>query len=203
MGMERQGAKPTGRIGRLIGILMNQFHTDVYMSYLEGRLPPDNSAILDIGCGGGSLLHRLSRKNCTYKLLGVDHSPEMVELSRRVNRNKAGVEGTQVTIVQASVRQMPIESDSIDLVTAFETIQFWPDMDKSLAEVRRVLRSSGTLLIINRYPREGSKWWKMAQIKSAREYAEKLERAGFARVVADLSHKKGWIAATATKLASV
>jgi ubiquinone/menaquinone biosynthesis C-methylase UbiE len=199
MGIERQGSRPTGRIGRLIGMLMNGLHTEVYVSFLDGRLPPDDSVILDIGCGGGRFVKYLSGKNCTYKLLGVDHSHEMVELSRQVNRNRTGVEGRQVTIMHASVTEMPIESNSVDLVTAFETVQFWPDMGKSFSEVMRVLRSGGTFLIINRYPREGSKWWKRAQIRSDREYAEKLERAGFASVVTNLNYRKGWIAATATK----
>jgi ubiquinone/menaquinone biosynthesis C-methylase UbiE len=68
------------------------------------------------------------------------------------NQDRAGAKG-QVTLAFASVMEMPIENNSVDLATAFETVQFWPDMDKSFSEVMRVLRSGGTFLIINRYPR--------------------------------------------------
>ena len=164
-------------MGRLIGMLMNGLHTHVYRSYIESTLPPDNSVILDIGCGGGRFVEYLSGKNRTYKLLEIYHPPEMVELSR-VNRNRAGVEGRQVTIAHASVVEMPIESNCVEFVTAFETVQFWPNMSKSFSEVLRVLRSGGTFLIINRYPRERTKWWKRAQLKSDREYIEKLGKPG-------------------------
>ena len=55
----------------------------------------------------------------------------------------------------------------------------------------RVLKRSGTFLIINRYPKEGSPWWERAQIKDDREYIEKLKSAGFHRVAVylDLSQR--------------
>ncbi|MGA2615508.1 MAG: class I SAM-dependent methyltransferase [Spirochaetia bacterium] len=199
MGIERQGARPTGLLGRLIGLLMNLSQTPVYVSYLNDKLPPNDSAILDIGCGGGRFLEFLSTKNSTYKLLGVDHSTEMIKLARKVNRISSSSEGKHVTIMHASVTAMPIESSSVDLATAFETVQFWPGIDESFSEVVRVLKSGGAFLIINRYPRQGSKWWKRAQIKSDREYAEKLRRTGFDRVETNLNYKRGWIIVTGMK----
>lgn len=35
------------------------------------------------------------------------------------------------------------------LVTAFETVYFWPDIEKSFAGVRRILSDGGTFLIVN------------------------------------------------------
>lgn len=199
MGIEGQGSKPTGRIGRLIGMLMNGIHTNIYISYFDNKLPPNDSVILDIGCGGGRFIKYLSGKNCTYKLIGIDHSPEMVELSQKVTKNRPGAQRSQATILCASVMEMPIESDSVDLVTAFETVQFWPDISMSFSKIMRVLKRSGTFLIINRYPQEGSPWWERAQIKDDREYIEKLKSAGFHRVAVYLDYRKGWIVVTATK----
>ena len=199
MGIERQGSKPTGRIGRLIGILMNGIHTSIYISYFDNKLPPNNSVIMDIGCGGGRFIKYLSDKNRDYQLIGIDHSPEMVELSKKVTKNRPGVQKSNATILCASVMEMPIESDSVDLVTAFETVQFWPDISKSFSEIMRVLKRGGAFLIINRYPQEGSPWWDRAQIKNDREYIEKLERTGFAQVVINLDYRKGWIAVKAMK----
>lgn len=45
--------------------------------------------------------------------------------------------------------QLPFEAERFDLVTAFETVYFWPDLPKSFREIRRVLRPGGTLLICN------------------------------------------------------
>jgi len=59
MGLENQGAKPTGLIGKIVGRLMNKFHTSLYIDYFKSNLPADNSRILDIGCGGGQFLKYL------------------------------------------------------------------------------------------------------------------------------------------------
>ncbi len=75
MGLEKQGSKPSGLIGKIIGRLMNKFHTSLYVDYFNNNLPKDNSKILDIGCGGGEFLSFLYNSNESYKLYGLDHSP--------------------------------------------------------------------------------------------------------------------------------
>ncbi|MCK5312634.1 MAG: class I SAM-dependent methyltransferase [Desulfobacteraceae bacterium] len=197
MGLEQQGSKPTGYIGKIIGKLMNIMHTDLYIDYFKNDLPPEKSRILDIGCGGGKFIKFLSDTNDTYRLFGLDHSPEMVELAKRVNEQ--AIDNKQVVIIQGSIANILVKKASYDLITAFETIQFWPDIDKVLIEIARLLNIGGSFLIINRYPKEGSKWWKMANIKSGQEYKAKLEKAGFSDITIDLDFKKGWVIVKATK----
>ena len=197
MGLDKQGSKPTGYIGKIIGRLMNKAHTTLYVNYFKNDLPPDNSIILDIGCGGGKFIKFLSESNDSYTLFGLDHSPEMIELSKKINRQ--AIDKKQLEVIQGSVTSIPIENNNIDLVTAFETVQFWPDTDKSFTEIWRVLKIGGSFLIINRYPQEGSKWWRIAKIKNDKEYITKLEKAGFSKTDVDLDFKKGWIITIATK----
>jgi len=197
MGLNKQGFKPTGCIGKIIGKLMNNLHTALYVKYIENNLPKDNAIIIDIGCGGGKFIKYLSLANDSYKLFGFDHSPEMIELSKKVN--KQAINKKQVSIIQASVSEIPLENNNIDLATAFETVQFWTDIDKSFLEIAELLKNRGSFLIINRYPQAGSKWWEMAKIKNDKEYIAKLKNAGFSEVVIDLNFKKGWIIVKATK----
>lgn len=42
---------------------------------------------------------------------------------------------------------MPFDDNSFDIVTAFETIYFWPDIEKCFGEVKRVLKPGGIFLI--------------------------------------------------------
>jgi len=121
----------------------------------------------------------------------------MVNLSQKIN--KKAIEQNRLEIFQGSVTTIPIENSHLDLVTAFETVQFWPDIDKSFSEIVRLLKNECNLVIINRYPPEGSKWWKIAKVKSDKDYIQKLEKAGFRRVTTDLSFKKGWIIIDAIK----
>jgi len=197
MGLEKQGLKPSGFIGLLVGRLMNKLQTSLYIEYFKNKMPPENSVILDLGCGGGKFIRFLLEANKNYKIFGVDHSPEMVRLSERVNRKF--IKQRLVSIFQGSVLEIPLETNSVDLVTAFETIQFWPDIDLTLTEIQRVLKNDGAFLIINRYPEKGSRWWKMAKIKDDQDYINRLEKAGFKEVAIDLDFRKGWIVVQAVR----
>ena len=197
MGLETQGAKPTGFIGKLIGRLMNKFHTQLYIDYFTSHIPAANSKILDIGCGGGKFLKYLSEVSDTYTLFGLDHSEEMIALSERVNQ--AAIAQNRLKLFTGSVTEIPLDDSSLDWVTAFETVQFWPDINQSFSEVARALKSGGRFLIINYYPREGSKWWKLAKLKSVEDYKSHLAKNGFTEVNCDLTIKKGWIVVEAIK----
>ena len=141
MSIHTQGARPTGLVGHLIGRAMNLYHTSLYQQYLSQSLPPDYSTILDIGCGGGRFLKFLAAANPTYHLSGIDHSAEMVELALRVNRS--AVHTSRLQICEASVLDIPLEDSTVDVATAFETIQFWPELNGELTEIRRVLKPAG------------------------------------------------------------
>ncbi|MFO7658515.1 MAG: class I SAM-dependent methyltransferase [Bacteroidales bacterium] len=197
MGLEKQGAKPSGLIGKIVGRLMNKFHTSLYVDYFKDNLPKENSSILDIGCGGGEFLKFLYDSNNSYLLYGLDHSPEMIELSSKIN--KRAIEQNRLKLLQGSVTNISLKNSNLDLVTAFETVQFWPDTDKSFLEIYRLLKVGGHFLIINRYPPEGSKWWKIAKIKSEKDYIHKLEIAGFEKITVDFRFKNEWIIVNASK----
>lgn len=197
MGIEKQGSKPTGFIGKIVGLMMNKYHTSLYIDYFKDNLPRDNSTILDIGCGGGKFLKYLSKKNNSYLLYGLDHSLEMVTLSQKIN--KQAIDQKRVEIFQGSVTMIPLDNSQLDLVTAFETVQFWPEINNSFKEISRVLKQGGEFLIINRYPPENSKWWKMAKIKSDKEYRLQFENNGFYKISIDLNFKNGWIIVKGTK----
>ena len=197
MGLDKQGAKPTGLIGKIIGRLMNKFHTPLYIGYFKNNLPKENSSILDIGCGGGEFLKFLYDSDDSYLLYGLDHSPEMIEISSKIN--KRAIEKKRLKLLQGSVTDIKLDNSQLDLITAFETVQFWPDTDKSFLEINRLLKTGGQFLIINRYPSEGTKWWEIAKIKSDKEYISKLEKAGFSKISVDFEFKKGWIIINADK----
>ena len=82
MGLEKQGSKPTGIIGKIIGRLMNKFHTSLYVDYFNKKNISDNYRILDIGCGGGKFIKYLSQKSEKFQLYGLDHSKEMIDLAK-------------------------------------------------------------------------------------------------------------------------
>lgn len=105
---------------------------------------------------------------------------------------------------QASVAELPFEAEQFDVVTAFETVYFWPELAQNFREVYRVLKHGGTFFICNEANGETEKDDKWTQIINGMTiYTDAdlkvyLEQAGFGRVQ---SHKneKGWLCVTAQK----
>jgi len=186
--MQAQGGCPSGSVGRFFGFLMNNVHKGVYKFGLELVEFKGNENVLDIGCGGGALIKEMTKRAALGRVYGIDHSEDMVKLAAKKNRKSKNVE-----IKNASVSKLPFEDNSFDIVTAFETIQFWPDIENDLREVWRVLKPEGVFVIANRFPEEGSNWAGFLTFKNEDEYVEALNGAGFGDVNADTETKKGWI----------
>jgi ubiquinone/menaquinone biosynthesis C-methylase UbiE len=192
---QAQGGKPSGLLGLLAGRLMNIGHRPVYRWALE-RIPIEpNATILDVGCGGGQALNVLSTRAPQGDVYGIDHSIEMVRLAARVNATR--VRAGRVAIDHGAVTSLPYPDGVFDIVTAFETIQFWPMLHEALNEIRRVLKPTGLMVIANRYPAPDSSWLEFLPLKSAKAYIDALSAAGFAPALADVSSRPGWILVTA------
>lgn len=143
MGFFDNMRKPQGKLGNIQLKSMNKEHTPVSLWGLKHLNIKSDDVILDIGCGGGININRMAEK--AKKVYGVDYSIESVKLSREVNE-KLIREG-KVEIQEGNVKNLTFEDDTFDIVTAFETVYFWPDIEKCFGEVKRVLKPGGTFLI--------------------------------------------------------
>lgn len=79
------------------------------------------------------------------KVYGVDYSVESVKLSREVNQDY--INDGKVEVLEENVESLPFEDNTFDIITAFETVYFWPNIEKSFGEVKRVLKPGGIFLI--------------------------------------------------------
>jgi SAM-dependent methyltransferase len=192
------GRKPSGCLGRLIGGLMNRGHRDSYVWGIEYLSIKPDSKVLDVGCGGGGAVSLLATKVTKGKVYGLDHSQDMVKLARKVN--KRHIESGLVEIKCGSVSKLPFEDGEFNIVTAFETIEFWPNLNEDLKEVKRILRPGGEILIVNRLAGEKeNRWSEFLQIRTSEEFRERLKAAGFSDISIDDDSREGWIAILASK----
>ena len=182
---------------------MNSGHAGVAewgMGFLNVSMP---AAIADLGCGGGRNAAKLMERYPTAKLMALDHSEISVEKTARVNQT--AVQSGRCSVLQGDVSDMPFESEAFDLVTAFETVYFWPGPEKSFREVCRVLKKGGTFLIVNESDGENKadeKWMGMIDgmtIHDAKRLTAALKQAGFAEVNVHRDEKKHWLRMTAKK----
>jgi ubiquinone/menaquinone biosynthesis C-methylase UbiE len=180
--------KPRGLGGRFLLSSMNWGHGPLSrwgLKYLAIR-PGDH--VLDIGCGGGKNVARMLKRAPEGRVCGLDYSELSVGRTGRLNRR--AVRAGRAEIRLGSVSENPWPDNSFDVVTAFETIYFWPDFARDLREVRRVLKPGGVFFICNEMnkPEEGEAsyqyWIKKLDLKtySPSEFRKYLAEAGFAEV---------------------
>ena len=140
--------KPEGFLGRLMVAGMNGgSHASMANWGLDKTEIPQDGEILDIGCGGGANIARLLQRSKSAKVQGVDYSSVSVEKSREVNAS--AIKEGRCAVQEASVVSLPFENGTFNMVSAFETIYFWPDIETSFGEVKRVMKEGGTFLIVN------------------------------------------------------
>ncbi len=198
-----QTRKPEGFLGKMMLIGMNSGHaklSDWGFSQLPAVLP---QKAVDLGCGGGRNTAELLRKYPKAHVTAVDYSALSVEKTKDYNR--AMIAAGRCTVYQGDVSALSLPSDSFDLATAFETIYFWPDLERCFAQVANILSSGGYFLICNesdgtdavslKFERiiVGMKNYTVPQIGSS------LHAAGFSEVKNFHHPSRPWIAVLARK----
>ena len=102
------------------------------------------------------------------------------------------------------MQELPFTNETFDLVTAFETIYFWADVDQSLRQIYRVLKKGGIFMICNESNGENNKDKKWTEIiKGMKIYTSEqikytLKNAGFTHVEA-YKNDKGWLCVVTQK----
>lgn len=104
--------------------------------------------IADLGCGDGRNVAELLRMFPQAKVTGLDLSPQAVALAEK--RNHGDILAHRCQIVCGNVNALPFSDESCDLITAFETIYFWPGPLESFREVYRALMPNGLFMIANK-----------------------------------------------------
>lgn len=172
-------ACPQGRMGRAMLKFMNLCHAPLTNWGLNLVGIQDGWTILDIGCGGGATLQRLLKRSQGSTVYGIDISEESVAKARQVN---ARVLNKQVFVCQGSAEQLPYDDETFDLVTAVETVYFWPHLPACFQEVRRVLKQGGKFAILIEVVEGDSMWTNVVEgmkVHSPEELQALLNEAGF------------------------
>lgn len=99
---------------------------------------PENPLVVDVGTGPGFLCIELAKLLPGATFIGVDPSPQAVEIAQRYGA-KAGLERFEAR--QGQAEQIPLDSGVVDLVVSRESLHEWQDGQAGCAEIHRVLRS--------------------------------------------------------------
>lgn len=102
-------------------------------------------AVGDLGCGSGRIAATLAPY--VASVVGVDSSPEMLDVAR----SRLAAFGN-VELVQGRIEELPLPSDSLDLALVVHLLHHVADPSAALAEVARVLRPGGRLVLADVLP---------------------------------------------------
>lgn len=201
----RQVRNPRGLLGRRVLRSMNVAHSGLTDWGLGQVSIAPNATILDVGCGGGRTLKKLSALAPSGKAVGVDYSAASVAVARETNSDE--VHAGRVAVVRASVAALPFPDLTFDVVTAVETHYYWPDLPANVGQLFKILKPGGTFVLIAEAYRGGPLRLLYAAVMpllraallSDAEHRDLLTEAGFTEVAT--KHKRGtnWICAVGRK----
>ncbi|MBS4172642.1 class I SAM-dependent methyltransferase [Bacillus sp. FJAT-49736] len=152
---------------------------------LENEKITTKTSILDAGCGTGQTSAYLAdRYKC--QVTAIDHHPIMVEKARQ----RFIRENLSVPVIQGSIEELPYPDESFDIVIA-ESVTAFTNINKSLKEFYRVLKSNGILIDLDMNA-EGPlsdeekqnicTVYGMDNVLTEKEWMEEMKSAGFSAI---------------------
>ncbi len=126
--------------------------------------------ILDIGCGTGTFLSLITAKSSNATISGIDLSPEMIKAAK-------GKLGGTVDLRVGDSEELPWAESSFDVVLSTQSFHHYPNPGKVLAEMKRVLKPNGHLIIAD--------FWRPAPVRQIMNLLMRFDKDGDVRVYSE------------------
>lgn len=135
----------TGRLTRRYDFLARRILRGFYRRIAEdlALLAPTGADVLDVGTGPGVLPVETARRRGDIRITGIDPSTDMIAMAER---NIAPF-ADRVDVRIGSAAEIPCGDAAFDLVVASLSLHHWDDVSASVAELARVLRPGGKLVV--------------------------------------------------------
>jgi len=173
------------------GETMERHHADITAKTIRLMNLRPGERVLDLGCGSGWATRLLARlvsdgPEGFGQVVGVDVSDEMIRRARAASKDFENI-----LYVWGSAQQIPWEENFFDKMLSVESFYYYPDQERALAELLRVMAPHGRMFILinlykdNPYSLQWVDKLKVpVQVRSEAEYIELLKKHGFEKVEA-------------------
>jgi SAM-dependent methyltransferase len=145
--------------------------------------------VADIGCGEGYLTLEIAR--WARHVTGIDRSDDVLERAKGLSERR---QAANVTWKKGDLSRLPLRDESIDLAVFSQALRYASNPERALAEVSRVLRPGGRILILEL--RRHDQTWVQTRFGGQRsgfadgELDVLLEGAGFRGVRASIGARR-------------
>lgn len=102
---------------------------------------PDGASVLEIGCGTGAVCRAIARRPQVARVVGIDPSPDLLERARAMSPD--------IGFRLADGRNIPMGSNTFDVVVIWTTLCHVPEPHRLLAEAYRVMKPGGCLVLFD------------------------------------------------------
>ena len=173
------------------GEKMQQQHLDITEKTIRLMELRPGERVLDLGCGSGWATRMLARlvgdgPEGFGQVVGVDISDEMIRQARVESKDFENI-----LYVWGSAQQIPWEENFFDKMLSVESFYYYPDQDRALSELFRVMAPRGRMFILinlykdNPYSLQWVDKLKVpVHVRSSAEYVELLQKHAFENVEA-------------------
>jgi ubiquinone/menaquinone biosynthesis C-methylase UbiE len=112
-----------------------------------------SDAVVDVGCGPGAAV-RQARKSGAARAVGIDPSPHMLRVARRVTTFRH-LDGA--VFLEGTAENVPLDARSANVVWAIQSVHHWKNPRQGLRESRRVLAPGGRLILAEKSVTPGAR----------------------------------------------
>ena len=125
------------------GESMERGHRPVGEQAIEKMRVPDEARVLDVGCGSGWASRLLAERARQGRVTGFDISDEMIRVAR-----EASTDFDNLEFQVASAEDLPFDSGAFTHAFSMESLYYYSDMSRALAEIHRVLECRGLFVTV-------------------------------------------------------
>ena len=105
----------------------------------------EDDVLVDMSCATGLFTRRFAKSNEYTRVIACDYSDSMLtEARRRIRADpEIATSSTKLDLVRCDVGQIPMKTNSVDVFHAGAAMHCWPEIERSLKEIHRVLTPGG------------------------------------------------------------
>lgn len=139
-GTRDHAAEAKRQVAREYDAVLGSERNEAPSFQLQDMIPLDRRRVLDLGCGAGAWTDRIARLHPWMEAVGIDVGADFIE------RARCRYGSARVSFRVEDFAELSFDGGSFDCIYADNTLEHAFDVDRTLAEVHRVLSDAGVLV---------------------------------------------------------